>query len=198
MKEKTVLITGFDPFGGENINPSWEAVKLMSEEIGEYRIVKMQIPTVFGKASQTVIEKIDEISPCAVICVGQAGGRSVVTPEVIGINLREANIADNEGNTPKNTAVVNGGPDAYFSTLPVRGMVEAVKRQGIPCALSFSAGAFVCNDVLYSVLHHLKDSSVRVGFIHVPYIPQQTDEKTPSMSLEQIVKALETAVEALG
>ncbi len=197
MKEKTVLITGFDPFGGEKINPSWEAVKMLPERTGEYRIIKMQIPTVFGKAAQAVIEKITEISPDAVICVGQAGGRSAVTPEVIGINLREANIPDNEGNMPKNTAVIKDGPDGYFSTLPVRDIVDAVKSKGIPCTLSFSAGAFVCNDVLYSVLHYCKGSETIAGFIHVPYLPQQAGENVPSMPIEQITKALETAVMAL-
>ena len=194
---KKLLITGFDPFGGETINPSWEAVQKLAPQIGNYELKKLQIPTIFGKAFENVASAMEEYAPDAVICVGQAGGRSSITPEVIGINLREAGIPDNAGNQPANEPVVADGPAAYFSTLPVREIVRAVKNEGIPCALSYSAGAFVCNDVLYSLLHHCHGSKTLAGFIHVPFLPQQAKENIPSMPEETIVKALTLAIEAL-
>ena len=194
---KRLLITGFDPFGGEQINPSWEAVKELPDLIGEYQLTKMEIPTVFGMAAEKILAIAAELNPDVIISVGQAGGRKAVTPEVIGINLREARIPDNIGNQPVNLPVVPNGPDAYFSTLPVREMVAAICSEEIPAALSYSAGAFVCNDVLYTLLHHYKGTHVRVGFIHVPYLPQQSVNGQPSMSQEQILRALTLAISVL-
>ena len=194
---KKLLITGFDPFGGERINPSWEAVKLLPETIGEYALTKMQIPTVFGQAAEKVLTAAKELKPDVILSVGQAGGRKAVTPEVIGINLREAGIPDNMGNRPVNTPVIAGGPDACFATVPVREMVKSITSAGLPAALSFSAGAFVCNDVLYTLLHHYRGTDTRVGFIHVPFLPEQAKENVPSMTLSQIVSGLTAAIEAL-
>ena len=194
---KKLLITGFDPFGGERINPSWEAVKLLPETIGEYALTKLQIPTVFGLAAEAVLAAARDMSPDVILSVGQAGGRKAVTPEVIGINLREAGIPDNMGNRPVNTPVIAGGPDACFATVPVREMVKSITSAGLPAALSFSAGAFVCNDVLYTLLHHYRGTDTRVGFIHVPFLPEQAKENVPSMALSQIVRGLTAAIEAL-
>ena len=194
---KQLLITGFDPFGGEQINPSWEAVKALPDQIREYQITKLEIPTVFGAAAQKVLDAALKLSPDVILCVGQAGGRRAVTPEVVAINLREAGIPDNAGNQPVNVPVVQDGPTAYFSTVPVREMVQAVRSEELPAALSYSAGAFVCNDVLYRLLHHFNGTSVRVGFIHVPYLPQQATSGQPSMPLDQITKALTIAISAL-
>lgn len=194
---KKLLITGFDPFGGERINPSWEAVKLLPETIGEYALTKLQIPTVFGQAAEKVLTAAKELKPDVILSVGQAGGRKAITPEVIGINLREAGIPDNIGNRPVNTPVIAGGPDACFATVPVREMVKSITSAGLPAALSFSAGAFVCNDVLYTLLHHYRGTDTRVGFIHVPFLPEQAKENVPSMALSQIVSGLTAAIEAL-
>lgn len=191
---KKLLITGFDPFGGESVNPSWEAVKLLPDQIGAYEIHKLQIPTVFGLAPRTVLEKAAEIQPDVIISVGQAGTRAAVTPERIGINVRDARIADNAGISPKDESIVPGGPDGLFSTLPVKAMIAAIQAAGLPGAVSNTAGTFVCNDVLYSLLHHYAGTHVRCGFIHVPWLPQQG---TPSLPLEDTVKALEAAVSAL-
>lgn len=195
---KTLLITGFDPFGGESINPSWEAVKGLPDEIGPYRLHKMQIPTRFGTAGETVLERAREIGPDVIISVGQAGGRKGITPEVVAINLQEAAIPDNAGRQPTDTPVISGGPAAYFSTLPVRQMVERIKEAGIPSSLSFSAGAFVCNDVMYTLLHHFQGTNVQCGFIHVPFLPEQAGERGPSLALDEMVKGLTAAVAALG
>ena len=193
---KKLLITGFDPFGGESINPAWEAVKLLPEVIGGYKLAKLDIPTVFGVAAQTVIDKASEISPDVIISVGQAGGRNAVTPEMIGINLRFASIPDNMGAVPQDIPIADDGLAAYFSTLPVRAMAKAICDAGLPGAVSYSAGSFVCNDVLYSLLRHFEGSDIRVGFIHVPFLPEQTKDK-PSLSLEQTVAALTAAISAI-
>lgn len=192
-----LLITGFDPFGGETVNPAWEAVKRLPDTIGGWTLHKLEIPTVFADASRAVIAEAQRIKPDAVICVGQAGGRAAVTPEMVGINLRYGRIADNAGCAPQDEPVVPGAPAAYFATLPVRAMAEAVSAAGIPAAVSYSAGAFVCNDVLFSVLHHFRGTDVRSGFIHVPFLPEQAKPGVPSMPLDDIVRALEICIQTL-
>ena len=194
---KKLLITGFDPFGGETVNPSWEAVQLLPETVSGWQLHKRQIPTVFGKAAEVALAAAEAIAPDAILCVGQAGGRSAVTPEVVAINLREARIADNEGAQPQNEPVVPHGPAAYFATVPVREMVSAINAAGITAALSYSAGAFVCNDLLYALLHRYDGTAVSVGFIHVPFLPQQAKEGQPSMALETIAAALRAAIEVM-
>ena len=191
---KKLLITGFDPFGGESINPSWEAVRLLPKVIGDYELCKLQIPTIFGLAAETVLQKARQIRPDVIICVGQAGGRAAVTPERIGINVRDARIADNAGISPKDERIISHGADGYFSTLPLKAMIDAVTDAGLPAAVSNTAGTFVCNDVLYSLLHHYQGTAVRCGFIHVPFLPQQG---SPSLPLEDTAKALEAAIGAL-
>lgn len=193
---KKLLITGFDPFGGESINPAWEAVRLLPDVIRDFELVKLEIPTVFGAAAQVVIDKAEEIHPDAIISVGQAGGRAAVTPEMVGINLRYASIPDNMGALPCDIPIAEGSPAAYFSTLPVRAMAKAICDAGLPGAVSYSAGSFVCNDVLYSLLHRFDGTAVRVGFIHVPFLPEQTADK-PSLPLEQTAAALRAAIEAI-
>jgi pyroglutamyl-peptidase len=193
---KKLFITGFEPFGGEKINPSWEAVKLLPEIIGEFELIKADIPVVFEKAAEKVLQKAAEIKPDAIICVGQAGGRNGITPEMVAINLRFASIPDNEGNQPKDIPCVTDGENAYFSTLPVRKMVSAISEAGIPSSVSYSAGTYVCNDLIYHVLHDFKGTETKACFIHVPFIPEQTSDK-PSLPLETIVKALEIAIESI-
>ena len=195
---KRILVTGFDPFGGQPINPAREAVMRLPDTVGGYEIAKLEIPTVFGLAAETVLQAAEELRPHAILCVGQAGGRSAVTPEVVGINLREATIPDNAGNIPVNTPVVENAPAAYFATLPVRDMVQAAKERGIPCALSYTAGTFVCNDLLYTLLHHYRDTDVRVGFVHIPFLPEQAGEGVPSMELSTAVEALTAMIGAMG
>ena len=191
---KKLLITGFDPFDGATVNPSWEAVKLLPDTVGDYELYKLQIPTVFGLAPKTVLEKAAQIQPDVIISVGQAGTRPAVTPERIGINVRDARITDNAGISPKDEPIVPGGPDGLFSTLPVKAMIAAIQEAGLPASVSNTAGTFVCNDVLYSLLHHYARSNVRCGFIHVPWLPEQGE---PSLPLESTAKALEIAIRAL-
>ena len=192
---KRVLITGFEPFGGECINPSWEAVKRVSEVIGEYELTKLCLPVVFGKAGDLAIEKAEEIGADVVLFIGQAGGRGAITPEYVGINLRHAKIPDNEGNQPLDEPIIEGGSVAYFSTLPVRKIAEAIASPTVPATVSYSAGAYVCNEVLYRALAHYSMTKTRVGFIHSPYCEEQ--KKEPCMSLSDIVRAIEVAIEHL-
>ena len=192
MKRK-LLITGFDPFGGAAINPAWEAVKLLPEEIADFEVHKLEIPTVFGLATRKVLEKAQEIRPDVILCIGQAGGRAAVTPERIGVNIRDAKITDNAGNQPVGQYVAEEGPAAYFSTVPVMAMADAIQAAGLPGQVSNSAGAFVCNDTLYGLLHHYTGTNVKVGFIHVPWLSEQG---TPSLELEKTSAALEAAIRA--
>jgi pyroglutamyl-peptidase len=192
---KKLLITGFAPFGGEEINPSWEAVARLPEKINEYSLIKLRLPVTFGKAAELVIKAAEEIAADVILCVGQAGGRNAITPELVGINLRHATIPDHNGFQPQDEPIMVGGETAYFSTLPVRSMVEAMRAAGIPAQVSYSAGAYVCNDVLYTVLAHFQDSEVKAGFIHVPYSDDQN--KQPSMNINLIVKGLTIAIETI-
>lgn len=195
-----VLITGFDPFGGESINPAWEAVKEIRDTIDGSSIVKMQIPTVVGKSIAKVHDKMAEIHPDIVISVGQAGGRFGVTPERVAINVTDARIPDNEGNQPIDEIIFEDGDTAYFSNLPVKAMVQAMKEAGYPSSLSNSAGTYICNHVMYGILYYIQKEfpGTRGGFIHVPYAASQAVNKpnTPSMAIADITAALETAVSA--
>ena len=190
---KKLLITGFDPFGGQTVNPSWLAVERLPDRIGDFAIYKKMIPTVFGTAAEAVLEEAEKVQPDVILCVGQAGGRDAVTPERIAVNIRDARIADNAGNQPKAEFVAKDGPAAYFATVPVEKMAEGIRQAGIPATVSNSAGAFVCNDVMYTLLHHYAGTAVKAGFVHVPYIPEQG---SPAMELERITSALRLAIEA--
>lgn len=194
---KKVLITGFDPFGGEKINPAWEAVKRISE-MEEVDLVKLQIPTSFQKAAEKVILKIEEENPDIIICVGQAGGSYEVLAERVAINIADGRIADNDGYQPVDEIIQENGENAYFSSLEIKKIVLKLKEAGIPAAVSNSAGTYVCNYVLYSVLHYIqeKKKNTKAGFIHLPYLPEQVLDKreTPYMELSTMVKALELIV----
>lgn len=196
-----ILITGFDPFGGESVNPALEAVKAMKDEIAGAQIVKLEIPTVFNKSIAKVREAMDREKPDVVLSIGQAGGRFAICPERVAINISDGRIADNEGYQPIDEPIFADGAPAYFTTLPVKAMVEAIKAKGIPAELSNTAGTYVCNHVMYGVLYHINKDfpGVRGGFIHVPFIPQQVVAKknTPAMALADITAALEAAVEAI-
>ena len=196
-----MLITGFDPFGGEPVNPALEAVKLMKDEIAGAKIIKLEIPTVFRKSVEKIHEMMKAEQPDVVLSIGQAGGRFGVTPERVAINVDDARIKDNEGNQPVDTPIFTDGEAAYFSNLPVKAMVEAIKNKGLPSTLSNSAGTFVCNHVMYGVLYyiHKEFPNVRGGFIHVPFITDQvvTKPNVASMALADITEALEAAVEAI-
>lgn len=195
-----ILVTGFTPFGGERINPSWEAVRRLPDRIGEAELIKREIPTEFNASGAVLHGLLEQLRPDAVLCVGQYGGANCIRVERVAVNLRDARIADNGGKQPMDESIVPSGPDAYFATIPTRKIVDALREQNIPAQLSYSAGTFVCNNLLYCALHESAQRypALRCGFVHVPYLPEQAkDGNAPSMSLELMVKALETAVEVI-
>ena len=194
---KHLLITGFDPFGGESVNPAWETVCRLPDTIGNCRLTKLQIPTRFSAATEAVLAVAEADAPDVILCIGQAGGRSAITPERIAINLNDARIPDNGGFQPTEQPIDPEGPDGLFATVPVSAMAEAIRAAGIPGQVSLSAGAFVCNDTLSRLLRHYAGTETRVGFIHVPFLPEQAKEGVPSMALEQIIAGLTAAVSAL-
>ena len=195
---RTVLITGFEPFGGETVNPSWEVVKQLDGAIiDDCRVVARQLPCVFGESLSVLNAAIDALQPSVVLAVGQAGGRVDVTVERVAINVDDARIPDNHGQQPVDVAIVEGGPAAWFSTLPIKAMVAALRESGIPASVSQTAGTFVCNHVMYGVLHKLADRpEVKGGFIHIPYLPEQAAAHpgAPSMATQTVKQALEIAI----
>jgi pyroglutamyl-peptidase len=195
-----ILVTGFDPFGGEKTNPAEEAVKRISNNINGAEIVKVIIPTVRDKSLQVIEKAIEANKPDIVISIGQAGGRFEITPEKVAINIDDFRIEDNEGNQPIDATIREDGDIAYMTSLPVKAMVEHMKQNGIPSSLSYTAGTFVCNHVMYGVLYMIdkKYPNIKGGFIHIPFSTSQVIDKknTPYMSLDEIVKGLELAIEA--
>ncbi|QJU38938.1 pyroglutamyl-peptidase I [Serratia marcescens] len=193
-----VLITGFEPFGGERLNPSWEVVKQLNDmELVGTRIVARQLPCVFGAALEALNAAIDEVQPLMVLAIGQAGGRTDITIERVAINVDDARIPDNQGQQPVDEPIVAGGPAAYFSTLPIKAMVSSMREAGIPASVSQTAGTYVCNHVMYGLLHRLSGQrEVKGGFIHIPYLPEQAAAHpgAPSMAASTVLFALELAV----
>ncbi|MEI0530552.1 pyroglutamyl-peptidase I [Brachyspira pilosicoli] len=193
-----VLITGFDPFDKEKVNPSWEAVNSLPNYIEGNEIIKLQLPTVFKKSAEKLFENIKNLKPDVVICVGQAGGRYEISLERVAINIDDARIKDNEGNQPVDEVIFNDGDSAYFSTLPIKAIRDELKTIPIPASISNTAGTFVCNHIMYSLLYYINKNNLNIkgGFIHVPYIIEQILDKpnTAYMPKEMIVKALETII----
>lgn len=196
-----ILVSGFDPFGGEKINPAIEAVKLLPDEISGAKIIKVEIPTVRIKSLQKLEEVIEKEKPDVVLNIGQAGGRTDITVERVGINVDDFRIKDNEGNMPIDEKIKQDGADAYLVKVPIKAMVKKMLENNIPASVSNTAGTFVCNHVCYAMayLAQTKYKNMKTGFIHIPFLPQQVLDKknTASMPLETIVKGLTYAIEAV-
>lgn len=192
-----ILLTAFDPFADEKINPTLEVLKKIEDNILNVQLIKLELPTVFGKSSKILEEKIKEVKPDVILSLGQAGGRSKITVERIAINIDDANIKDNEGNKPIDQKIRNDGENAYFSTLPIKAIVEEIKKAAIPAEISNTAGTFVCNHIMYEDLYlAAKYGNIKAGFIHIPFLPEQVIDKKdmPSMNIGDIKKALEIAI----
>ena len=196
-----ILVTGFDPFGGEKVNPALEAVKSLPSEIHGAEVYWVEIPTVFYKAAEVLETAIVRFQPDAVLCIGQAGGRTSLTPERVAINQDDARIPDNQGNQPIDTPIRQDGQAAYFSTLPIKAMVQAIKEEGLPATVSNTAGTFVCNHLMYQALYlaDKKFPHMKSGFMHIPYMTEQVVNKpnTASMNLTDIVRGIEAAIGAI-
>lgn len=198
-----LLLTAFDPFGGEPINPALEAVKLVADQIGDVQVVKQEVPTVFRKSIETVQAAMEREKPDVVLCIGQAGGRFDLTPERVAINCDDARIKDNEGNQPIDQPIFADGAPAYFATIPIKAMAAAIREAGIPASVSNTAGTFVCNHLMYGVLYTLSKQypGVRGGFMHVPFVPSQAVNRptpVPAMSMADIAKGIEAAIAAIA
>ncbi len=193
-----VLVTGFEPFGGESVNPAQMIAERLPAEIAGAQVARRIVPCVFGQAIDVVCEAIRQEAPDVVICIGQSGGRNAVTPERVAINVRDARMADNAGNRPVDEPIRPDGENAYFSSLPIKAIAEAIRQAGIPAQVSNTAGTYVCNDLMYGLLYHIRHDfpQVRGGFIHVPFVPEQVADKpgVPALPLEQMVEALRIAV----
>jgi pyroglutamyl-peptidase len=197
--KKIILLTGFEPFNQETINPSWEAVRsLQGWHEGDFIVHARQLPCVFGRANKVMHQAVEELQPSIVIAVGQAGGRVDLSVERVAINIDDAPIADNQMRQIVDQPIVNGGPAAYFSTLPIKAIVQALREAGLPSSVSQTAGTFVCNHVFYGLMHqaHEWGTTMRAGFIHIPYLPQQAAAHpgSPSMKLEDMVEGLRIAI----
>lgn len=195
----TVLLTGFEPFNKETINPSWEAVRALAGWEGEGFIVEVrQLPCVFGAAQDVLKDAIASLKPVVVIAVGQAGGRVDLSVERIAINVDDAPIPDNAQKQLVDEPIVLDGPAAYFSTLPIKAIVRALRDAGLPASVSQTAGTFVCNHAFYGLMHHTAGTAIKAGFIHIPYLPQQAARHpgAASMSLAEVIRALKVAIEA--
>jgi pyroglutamyl-peptidase len=198
---KTVLLTGFEPFNGATINPAWEAVRALEGWQGDgFQVEVRQLPCVFGDAIEDLTALIDELHPDVVIAVGQAGGRPDISVERVAINVDDASILDNGGQQPVDTAIAADGPAAYFSTLPIKAIVHALRERGLVAGVSQTAGTFVCNHVFYGLMHHAatQPQPIKAGFIHVPFLPEQAaarPDAPPAMALEDIIAGVKLAVE---
>lgn len=193
-----ILLTAFDAFAGEVINPAALALEKV-KSIENIQLKKLILPTVFGQSLQILREEMENFHPHAVICLGQAGGRSGISLERVAINIIDARIPDNKGNAPLDVTIAQDGPAAYFSSLPIKAMVKTLRDGGIPSSISNTAGSFVCNYIMYGLLHELRNKAhIRGGFVHLPYLPQQVvDKDLPSMSLDDLVRGLELLIQSL-
>jgi len=200
MPDSTILLTGFEPFGGETINPSWEAVRRLDGWTAPgLRVVAGLMPCEFGAARSTLEALIARHQPQCLIAVGQAGKRAEISVERVAINVDDARIPDNAGRQPIDEPVVPGGPAAYFATLPIKAIVHGLRAAGIPAAVSQTAGTFVCNHVFYAAMHAAarRGDAMRAGFIHFPYLPEQAarHDGAASLPLDLVVKALQLAAQ---
>ncbi|KGO32438.1 pyroglutamyl-peptidase I [Oenococcus alcoholitolerans] len=196
-----LLLTGFDPFGKDDINPSFEAVKKMPDKIEGIDILKLEIPTIFNKCAEIIHQQIVETKPDIILCIGQAGGRYAITPERVAINLDDARIADNAGQKPVDRKIKNDGQTAYFSQLPIKKMSKAIISSGLHSCVSNSAGTFVCNHIMYQVQYMIDKefNNIKAGFIHIPFLPSQIINRPnmPCLSLEDDVRGLTAAIKAI-
>ena len=197
---KVVLVTGFDPFGGEQLNPSWEVCRALPREIAGHRVETCKVPCEFRSSIEAVAAAIERHRPSVVLCLGQAGGRAHLTVERVAINVDDARIEDNSGARPIDEPIAPNGPAAYFATLPIKAMAAAIRAAGIPAHVSNSAGTYVCNHVMYGVLHFLaaSDNDARAGFMHLPYAEAQVLGKpgVPALSLDSMVRGVQVAIAA--
>lgn len=197
-----ILVTGFEPFGGESVNPAQQILEALPQQIGGAEIIKQVVPCVFDESIKVIHQAMQKHHPDAVVCLGQAGGRKSITPERVAINLSDARIPDNAGQQPIDLPIMPDGENAYFSTLPIKAIADALRRENIPCEVSNTAGTYVCNHVMYGVLYWISKEfpQMRGGFIHVPFTEEQVKNKpdVASLPLSEMIRGIQKAVETVA
>lgn len=195
---RKLLLTGFDPFAHYNVNPSWEAVKALPDVIGNFAVAKLMLPNIYGTAGRLLLEEAERIKPDVILMTGMDSGSTKLHIDTLAVNLRDALIEDNKGAKPWGEPVVPGAPAAYFATIPTHALVKRLQKQGCPVHLGYCTGGYVCNDIFYMAAHHFAGSKVKVGFIHVPLLPEMVFDEKLALPLEETVKILRQIIEELS
>lgn len=195
---RKLLLTGFDPFAHYNINPSWEAVKALPDVIGNFAVAKLMLPNIYGTAGRLLVEEAERIKPDVILMTGMDSGSTKLHIDTVAVNLRDALIEDNKGTKPWGEPVVPGAPAAYFATIPTHALVKRLQKQGCPVHLGYCTGGYVCNDIFYMAARHFAGSNVKVGFIHVPLLPEMVFDEKLALPLEETVKILRQIIEELS
>lgn len=193
-----LLITGFDPFGHYQINPSWEVVKALPDKIGTFSLTKLMLPNIYGLETRMLLEKAQEIEPDIIIMLGMDSGTTKVHIDTVAINIQDALMEDNMGRRPWNKPIIENGPAAYFATIPTHELVQQLQKEGLHVHLGYSSGGYVCNDVFYSVAHKFNNTNTKFGFIHIPLLPQMVWDEKEALPLEQSLKIVARIIELLG
>lgn len=193
-----LLITGFDPFGHYQINPSWEVVKALPDKIGTFSLTKLMLPNIYGLETRMLLEKAQEIEPDIILMLGMDSGTTKVHIDTVAINIQDALMEDNMGRRPWNKPIIENGPAAYFATIPAHELVQQLQKEGLHVHLGYSSGGYVCNDVFYSVAHKFNNTNTKFGFIHVPLLPQMIWDEKEALPLEQSLKIVTRIIELLG
>lgn len=193
-----LLITGFDPFGHYQINPSWEVVKALPDKIGTFSLTKLMLPNIYGLETRMLLEKAQEIEPDIIIMLGMDSGTTKVHIDTVAINIQDALMEDNMGRRPWNKPIIENGPAAYFATIPTHELVQQLQKEGLHVHLGYSSGGYVCNDVFYSVAHKFNNTNTKFGFIHIPLLPQMVWDEKEALPLEQSLKIVTRIIELLG
>ncbi len=193
-----LLITGFDPFGHYQINPSWEVVKALPDKIGTFSLTKLILPNIYGLETRMLLEKAQEIEPDIILMLGMDSGTTKVHIDTVAINIQDALMEDNMGRRPWNKPIIENGPAAYFATIPAHELVQQLQNEGLHVHLGYSSGGYVCNDVFYSVAHKFNNTNTKFGFIHIPLLPQMVWDEKEALPLEQSLKIVTRIIELLG
>lgn len=195
---RKLLLTGFDPFAHYNINPSWEAVKALPDVIGNFAVAKLMLPNIYGTAGRLLVEEAERIKPDVILMTGMDSGSTKLHIDTVAVNLRDALIEDNKGTKPWGEPVVPGAPAAYFATIPTHALVKRLQKLGCSVHLGYCTGGYVCNDIFYMAARHFAGSNVKVGFIHVPLLPEMVFDEKLALPLEETVKILRQIIEELS
>lgn len=194
---QSILITGFDPFAHYSLNPSWESVKSLPDTINNYQLHKLRLPNIFGLASRLLLEEAERVQPDTILMTGMNSGTTNIEINLAALNIQDAFIEDNLGHKPWNKPIIEGAPAAYFATIPVHELVSSLRANKLPVQLAFASGGFVCNEIFYSALHAYTGGSVKVGFVHVPLMPEMVFDEALARPIEETTAILQAIISLL-